>query len=154
MHVALAGADLDVVADEPARREPELRLLGSRHAAVEDDAGVGPAVVLLEELDNRVTADLLLPVACDADVHRQRVVGAQQLRRLEQGVELALVVGDPARVEPAVALLELERGRLPKVERRGRLHVEVPVDHHRGRAGAVAVRGDVADDEVPRALRD
>ena len=85
----------------------------------------------------------------DADVHGQRVLLAKQLGRLQEREELALVVGDPACVVPAVALVELERRRLPELERRGRLDVEVPVDHHRRRiAAAVRIRGDVADDEL------
>ena len=115
-------------------------------------ADVGPALVRLEEVDDRVTADLLFPVGRDADVHRQRAFRAQELRRLEQGVELSLVVGDPAGVIPTVALGELEGRRLPQLERRGRLHVEVAVDHHGRRLGAVRVGGNVADHEIAFAL--
>ena len=50
------------------------------HAAVEDHAGVGAALVLLEELDDRLAADLLLAVGDDADVDRQRAVGGEQAR--------------------------------------------------------------------------
>ena len=113
--------------------KPELRLLGTRHAAVEDDAGVGAALVRFEEVDDGVAADLLLAVGDDSDVHGQRVLLAKQLGRLEEREELSLVVGDAARVVPAVALGELERRRLPELERRGRLDVEVSVDHHRRR---------------------
>ena len=134
--------------DEAARRQPELRLLGACHAAVEDDAGVGAALVRFEEVHDRVAADLLLTVGDDSDVHGQRVLLSKQLGRLQEREELALVVGDAARVVPAVALGELERRRLPEVERGGRLDVVVPVDHHGRRiAAAVRVRRDVADDQ-------
>src|SRR5207245_1721130 len=98
------GADLDVEAREATRRQPELRLLCAGHTAVEDDARVGAALVLEDEVDDRMSADFLLPVAGDAEVHRQRAVCAQQLRRLEQREELALVVCDATRVVPAVPL--------------------------------------------------
>jgi hypothetical protein len=65
-----------------------------------------------------------------------------------------LVVGDPAGVEPAVALGELEGRRLPEVERVGRLHVEMRVAEDRRRGVRALGRGQLADDErtpsVPR----
>ncbi len=155
VHVALAGPHLQMEGDEAACREPELGLLGACHPTVEDDAGVGAALVRLEEVHDRVAADLLLAVRDDSDVHRQRVPLPKELGGLQERVELTLVVGDAARVEPAVALRELERRRLPEVERRGRLDVEVTVDHHGRRiAAAVRVRGNVADDEIPLAVGD
>ena len=78
-----------------------------------------------------------------------------KLGRLEEREELALVVGNAARVVPAVALGELERRRLPEVERGGRLDVVVPVDHHgRGIAAAVRIRRDVADDQLSLSVPD
>ena len=148
VHVALAGLHLQVERDEAARRKPELGLLGTRHPTVEDDAGVRAALVRLEEVDDGMAADLLLPVGHDSDVHGQRVLLAKQLGRLEEREELSLVVGDAARVVPAVPFGELERRRLPELERRGRLDVEVSVDHHRRSLRAVGVRRDVADDEI------
>ena len=56
---------------------------------------------------------------------------ASSAAAFSEHVELALVVGDAAAVEPVAALLELERVGLPELERIGRLHVEVPVDEHR-----------------------
>ena len=80
--------------------------------------------------------------------------GGEQLGGLEQHVELALVVGDAARVEPVVALDELERSRVPELERVGRLHVEVPVKQDRGRSLGVLRCADLADDERALAPRD
>ena len=120
---------------------------------VEDHARVGAALVLLDEVDDRVAPDLLLAVARDADVHGELGVLRQELRRLDERVQLALVVGDPATVVPAVALRELEGRRLPQVERRGRLHVEVAVDQD-GRRAPVAGRGrDLPQDELALAER-
>ena len=81
----------------------------------------------LQEVDDRVAAGLLLPVAGEAHVDRQLAGGGETPRGLEQHEELPLVVGDASRVEPAVALVELERRRVPELERVGRLHVEVAV---------------------------
>ena len=135
--------------DESARGQAELRLLGARHAAVEDDADVCTALVRFEKVHDGVAADLLLTVGDDPDVDGKRVLLSKQLGRLEKREELALVVRDAARVVPAVALGELERRRLPQVERGGRLDVVVPVDHHgRGIATALRIRRDVADDQL------
>ena len=94
------------------------------HAVEEDHARVGAALVLLEELDDRLTADLLLAVRDEADVDRERPVGREQACRVQQHPKLALVVSDAARVEPLVADRRLERVGFPKLERRRRLHVE------------------------------
>jgi hypothetical protein len=153
VHVAAAGPHAQVEAREPARPDAELELLRPRAVPVEDDAGVGAALVLAEEVDNRVPADLLLAVTRDADVHRQLAPLCEQLRRLQEGVQLPFVVGDPPCVVPAVALRQLEGPRLPQVERRRRLHVEVPVDEYGRRRAVAAARGNLAEDELPLAER-
>ena len=115
---------------------------------------VGAALVLAEKLDDRLPADLLLAVRDDAEVDRQRTVGGEQAGRVQQHPELALVVCDAARVEPLVPDRRLERVRLPELERRRRLHVEVAVGEDRRRARG-AVRGrDLAHDERPLPVRD
>ena len=128
MEVALAASQPHVEVEEPARAEAEGRNVLARHRAVEDDAGVRAALVLGQEVDDRVAAGLLLPVECDPHVDGQLALARQKLRRLEQQVGVALVVGGAPRVQVAVADLRLERGRLPEVERRRRLHVEVAVE--------------------------
>src|SRR3712207_8993189 len=60
-----------------------------------------------------------------SDVHRQLAGARERLGRLQEQVEVALVVRRAARVDPAVAHLGLPRIRVPRVERRRRLHVEV-----------------------------
>ena len=114
VQVALAGAQRDVEVGEPARGEIERRHVAPDHAAVEDDRRVGAALVRLEEVDDRVTAGLLLAVAAEANVHRQ-LPGLRQLARGgEQHVELPLVVDGAAAVEVAVAHLRLERIATPR----------------------------------------
>ena len=68
----------------------------------------GAAIVLTNEVDDRVAADLFLPVAGDPQVDGQRSLLPEQLGGLQQREQLALVVGDAAGVVPAVAFGELE----------------------------------------------
>src|SRR5438874_9975104 len=143
MQVALAGTNLQVEADQAARGQTELGPVRPRHPTVEDDASIGATLVVTAEVDDRVSADLLLAVAGDPEVYRQCTFSTKQLRRLQQREELALVVGDATGVVPTVALGELEGRRIPEFERRGRLHVEMPVDHHRRRRAAVRARGQI-----------
>src|SRR5205814_10137427 len=117
------------------------------------DRRVRAGVVGGEVVDDRVAADLLLAVAGEAQVDRERVRLDELLRRLEQDEDLALVVGDAARVRPAVPHRQLERLALPEVERRGRLHVEVAVAEDRGRPLGVAGRRDLAQRELLLAER-
>ena len=124
------------------------------HAAVEYDGGVRAAFVLHDPVHDRVTADLLLAVAREAEVDRKVTRCSEQLGSLQQHVQLALVVGDSARVQPAVALDQLEWGRLPQLERVGRLHVEVAVTENRGRLARVGGGRHLADHERPGAPRD
>src|SRR5262249_61460921 len=88
---------------------------------------VGAARVVGEEIDDRMPADLFLAVRADAQVHGQVTGLGEELRRLEHAPELALVVRDTARDEPLAADGQLERRRLPELERCGRLDVEVAV---------------------------
>ena len=154
MEVALARLDPDMEVADSARRDVERRLPAPRHVGVEDHGGVGPALVLADPVDDRVAADLLLAVARDADVDRQRALGGEQRRRLQQQVELALVVGDAACVEPLVPDRRLERRALPQLERRRRLDVEVAVDEHCRRGVGVGRRAQLADRERPLAVVD
>ena len=147
VEVALAAREAHVEVDEPARAEVEGRHVLTRHAAVEDDARVRSALVRLEELDDRVAARLLFPVEGDAHVDRELARTREQLRRLQQEVRVPLVVHRAAGVEIAVADLGLEGIGLPEVERRRRLHVEMAVEHDRGRVAVSARRGDLPDRE-------
>ena len=91
--------------------------------------------------------DLFLAVTREAHVDGQLPVGSKQRGRLEQDVELALVVGDAARVEPAVPHGRLERRALPALERRRRLDVEVPVGDHRRRVVGALRSAELPDHE-------
>ena len=132
---------------DPAHGDVEARHVALDHAAVEHDRRVGAALVGGDPVDDRVAADLLLAVTRDAQVDGELAGRGEQLRRLQEHVQLALVVGDAAGVEPAVALDELERIRVPELERVGRLHVEVPVAEDRGRRLRGLRGADLADDE-------
>ena len=121
------GADEEIERRQAAGRDRDRRQVAVLHPAVEDHARVGAALVLPEELDDRLAADLLLAVRDDAQVDRQGALGREQARRVSEHPELALVVGGAPRVEPLAADGRLERVRLPEIERRRRLHVEVRV---------------------------
>ena len=117
------------------------------HPAVEDHGGIGATLVGLEELDDRVSAGLLLAVAREAHVDRKLARPRQRARGGQQQVQLSLVVCHPAAVQVLAADLGLERRRLPQLERIGRLDVEVAVAEDGGRALGVARRRDLTDRE-------
>ena len=118
VQVALPCPEAHVEVGQAPHAEIERGRVLAGHAAVEDDAGVGSPLVGGEEVDDRVAADLLLPVEGDAHVDRQRALVREQAGRLEGEIGVALVVDGAARVQVAVADLGLERVGLPEVERR------------------------------------
>ncbi len=138
---------------EPAHGDVEGGNAALDHPAVEHDGGVRATLVGGDPVDDRVAADLLFAVAGESDVDGELARCGETLGGLQQHVQLPLVVGDAAGVEPAVALHELERRRLPLIERVGGLHVEVPVAED-GRGALGARRGlHLADHERPLAPR-
>ena len=145
--VARAASNLQLERHHAARPRAHRRHAAALHRRVEDDARVGAALVVREELDDRLPADLLLAVARDPQMNGQRTFRGEERRALQQRPELALVVGDAARVDPLVANRRLERLAVPELERRRRLHVEVAVDEDRRRVAVARRRGNVADDE-------
>ena len=151
VQVGRAGPHLDVDIERAARADREHGCLGVEHRSVEDHAGVGVRRLALDELDDRRSADLLLAVTAEADVHGQLPVARQIRGGAKQRPELALVVGDASRVEPAVAHLGLEGLAFPQLERRGRLHVEVAVAEDQRSSARVVARRDEAVDEGPLA---
>src|SRR5262249_51559226 len=76
----------------------------------------------------------------DAAVDGQGAGSRKVAGSLQQCVQLALVVRDAARVQPAVADRCFEGRRVPEVERRRRLDVEVSVDED-GRGPLAVHRG-------------
>ena len=70
VEVALTRAQRDVEVEDAAHRDVERGHVTPDHPAVEDDGRVAAALVGLEELDDRVTARLLLAVATEAHVDR------------------------------------------------------------------------------------
>ena len=147
VEVPLACSDTNLEERDASRRDLEDRDARREHVPVEDDACVSPTLVRREEVDDRVAAGLLLAVAGEAHVHRQRAVGGKKRGRFEEDVELALVVGDAARIEPAVPHRRLERRALPGLERRRGLDVEVAVGDDRRRLVGALGRADLADHE-------
>ena len=95
VEVALAAREAHMEVDEPARAEVEGRHVLTRHAAVEDDAGVRSALVRLEELDDRVAARLLFPVEGDAHVDRELARAREQLRAFSRRYEFPLSSTEP-----------------------------------------------------------
>ncbi len=154
MKVASAGADRDVEIAETANGDVEPGHAWLDHPAVEDDRGVGPALVGADPVDDRMTADLLLTVARKPQVHRQLARCGKKLGRLEEHEELTLVVGRATSVEPAVSFDELEGIRLPELERVGWLDVEVAVTENRRRCLGRARGSNLAHDERPLSPRD
>ena len=137
MEIPLAGAYADVERREAAGGNRERRQVARFHAAVEDHARIGAALVLRQELDDRLAAHLLLTVRDDPDVDRKGAFGRELPGGVQEHPELPLVVGHAARVQPFVADRRLEGIRLPEIERRRRLHVEMAVaEDRRGALGS------------------
>ncbi len=133
VHVGLACPDLQMHVHHSANAHHEGRLPAPDHRAVEDESRIRSALIGVDPFDDRVAADLLLAVEREADVDRQ-LAGRRELPDgLDEQEHVPLVVGDPARVQTAVAMRELERRRLPELERIGRLDVEVRVAEDRRR---------------------
>ena len=86
VEIALAGAEGDVEVEETARRDHEHRQVLPDHVDVEDHCRVRPTLVGSEEVDDRVAAHLLLAVAADPDVHRERRPARASSRAPESSV--------------------------------------------------------------------
>jgi hypothetical protein len=147
VEIALACADVHVEVGHAPKRRVERGHVALVQVAVEDDCGVRPALVGCDPFDDGLTADLLLGVEREPEVDRKLARLGELARRLDEHEEMRLVVGDAAGVEPPVALGQLERRRLPEVERVGRLHVEVRVAEDRRRGIRALGGGQLADDE-------
>ena len=101
VEVALARRHLDVEGDEPARREAEHRHVDAEHSAVEDDRRRRRRARRRE-----IQSTIVVPPISSSPSHaKRRLTGSafcstSRCAGLEQDVELALVVGDAARVAP------------------------------------------------------
>ena len=151
MHVGPAGADMQMRVHHAANADHEPRLGAPDHRAVEDQRRVRVALIGIHPFDDGVAADLLLSVEGEADVDRKLAGGCELPHGLDEQEHVSLVIGDPARVETAVAMGELERRGLPEIERVFRLNVEVRVAEHRRRRLGTLRGPHLADDEGSRA---
>ena len=155
MEVARARADAHVEGGEPARRDRDRRLVPVLHAAVEDHADVGAALVLLQELDDRLAADLLLAVGDDAEVDRQ----GRPRRRAATRRGRASRAG-PCRPRHR-ARTATRPGSSPRTDRSPRARAAPAAGRRSGRTRGRSARraapfdaADLADDERPLPVRD
>lgn len=122
-------------------------------AGIADDHDVTAAAFLLvfEKPVQVVAADFFFALDDELHVHRQRADRLQpRLDRLDVRVHLPLVVGGAAGVDAAITDGRLEGGRLPAIERIGRLHVVVTVDQ--GRRRSRGTRPFAVHDRMPGGL--
>ena len=147
VQVASAGAQGQVEVRHPARGEIERRHAGPDHRAVEDHRDVGAALVGGEEFDDRLSAGLLLPIACEADVDRQLAGLGKLAGRAEQHEQLPLVVRDSTSVQMLAPDLRRERRRVPEREGIGGLDIEVPVAQDGRRALGIAGGAELTERE-------
>jgi hypothetical protein len=134
VEISLEGADRDLGVAEPAQPDLDGRPPGRVVLRVGHDRGVrlDQLRVLVQELEQHLTPRLLLALDQEPDVDGRLAPLGDGLERLDDREELPLVVGRAARVEVAVTDRRLVRRRVPQLQRLGRLHVVVPVDHHGG----------------------
>ena len=152
VEVALPGAHADVEVAEPSKSGVEGGDAFLHHVAVEDERNVCSALVGGNPLDHRLAPDFLLGVEREANVDGEVSRGGELARGLDEHEEVRLVVCNAPRIEPAVPLRELERGRGPELERVGRLDVKVRVAEDGGSRLSPVRRGNLPDDERPPAV--
>ena len=107
-------------------------MLGRRHARVGNDDRIAGQLrpVLPQKGRQAAAADLLFAFNDEGNIARQLGPGLEvSLHRFEVRQVLALVVARAAPVERAVDDARLEGRRLPQLQRFGRLHVVMPVNH-------------------------
>ncbi len=125
--VATPSAHREMEVGSAARAKVERGKPIVEHGGVEDDTGIGAALVLPDPRSGTLAPDLFLGVAEHTDVNRQCAFERKAARCFEQEPELPLVVGHAAAVQPAVANGRLERRALPEFKRCRRLDVDMPV---------------------------
>ena len=144
MQVLGGAGDGEVERDHAAARHGDGGKVDAPHGAVRRDGEVAGEPILQARHRRRKTraADLLLAFDQHLDVDRQRSAKLQErLRRQDGDEERALVVGGAARIEALSVDRRREWRGEPFVERVGRLHVVVPVDHDGRRPGRVTPFG-------------
>src|ERR1041385_3963453 len=104
------------------------------HSGVGDNHDVAPqgVAIFLQKFPKILTADLLFAFDNKIDVYRQIAALLDRfLNTKNVGENLAFVIRRAARKNISVFQNRLERRRIPKLKRIGRLHVVVPVNQNR-----------------------
>src|SRR5215218_5136707 len=112
MHIAARMPYAEVEAEHAARAELDGRLTGRMHRTVGRDREIRfeQVAVLAHEVGDVLTADLLLAFEQQDDIAGQAAINLEKrLDRQDLREVLALVVGDTARENAAVADRRLER---------------------------------------------
>ena len=132
MQIARRAVQRDLEAGNAAQSVGQRRMLRRRHARVGNDDGVAGQLRAVLAQEGR---QALLPTSSSPSMTKVRSQGKLGagfeigFDRLEVGEVLAFVVARAAREERAVAHARLEGRRLPQLERLGRLHVVMAVNH-------------------------
>ena len=139
MQVAVGAAQDHFFEHQAAQHGGDRRRLLVPHAGVanQHDVGFELAGVLGHEGGQRGRAGFLLAFKQNADVAGQAAGLAEGAAGLDEGHQLAFVVGRAARHDALAGIgldqPRLERRRLPEVQGVGRLHVVMAVEKNMGR---------------------
>ena len=132
VQVARRAAQRDLEANNPPQCIGQCRMFERWHARIgNDDCIAGQLCPVLSQKGCQAAAAYLLFAFNDeGNITRQLGPGLEvSLYRLEVSQVLALVVARAPRVKHAVSDARLEGRRLPQLQRFGRLHVVMPVNH-------------------------
>ena len=142
MQIHFRARDFDLKRRDPAQAIAQRRCALRDHARIRYHHYIRAQrlQVLREEIAQVSAPDLFFAFDDEVQVNGevaiffQRLLDAQDVRQ-----NLSFVIGGPARKNVAVLQDRLKRRRIPKLERVGRLHIIVPVDHDRLAAGLVFI---------------
>ena len=112
------------------------------HSGIGDDDHIAAQrlEILREEIAQIAAADLFLAFDDEVQINRQLAILLDRLLHAEDVREdLPFVVGRAAREDVAILQHRIEWRRIPELERIGRLHIVVAVNHHRLAAGLMFV---------------
>src|SRR5687768_7060004 len=132
MEIVLGTANIDGESNDPAYAECHSRRGRVVHVRIEDDRARGAPLVRCEPVQRAGAARLFLAFDHDPHVDRQGPLPGAFAGRIEQRVEVALVVARPAPVQAIASYGRFEWGRGPSRYGIGGLHVVMTVDEDRG----------------------